>query len=73
MITLICTKEGAIPQGCPTSSFLAPLVVYHSYGDIFEKYITDGFKLSIYVDDIIFSKPVDFKDQNLKNIRWITR
>ena len=68
LITRICTKEGAIPQGCPTSSFLASLVVYHSCGDIFEKYISDGFKLSVYVDDITFSKPVDFKDQTLKMI-----
>lgn len=61
LITRLCTKEGAIPQGCPTSSFLASLVVYHSCGDILDKYISQGFKLSVYVDDITISSPVDFK------------
>lgn len=66
LITRICTKEGAIPQGCPTSSFLAALVVYHSCGDIFEEYMSKGLKLSIYVDDITFSSPIDFKDKTSK-------
>ncbi len=63
LITRICTKEGAIPQGCPTSSFLASLVVYHSCGDLFEKYRNEGLTVSIYVDDITFSCPTDFKDR----------
>lgn len=63
LITRICTKEGAIPQGCPTSSFLASLVVYHSCGDLFEKYKSEGLKVSVYVDDITISSPVDFKSQ----------
>lgn len=61
ILTRICTKEGAIPQGCPTSSFLASLVVYHSCNDLFEKYQLEGLKVSIYVDDITFSSPIDFK------------
>lgn len=61
LITRICTKEGAIPQGCPSSSFLASLVVYHSCGDLFEKYKNKGLKISVYVDDITISSPVDFK------------
>lgn len=63
LITRICTKEGSIPQGCPTSSFLASLVVYHSCGDLFEKYKSEGLKVSVYVDDITISSPVDFKSQ----------
>lgn len=63
LITRICTKEGAIPQGCPTSSFLASLVVYHSCGDLFEKYKSEGLKVSVYVDDITISSPIDFKDR----------
>ncbi|MCZ4695530.1 RNA-directed DNA polymerase [Ancylomarina euxinus] len=66
LITRICTKEGAIPQGCPTSSFIAALVVYHSCGDLFEKYKTEGLKVSVYVDDITFSSPVDFKNRTSK-------
>jgi len=66
LITRIGTKEGAIPQGCPTSSFLASLVVYHSCGDLFEKYMSEGLKVSVYVDDITFSSPIDFKERTLK-------
>lgn len=62
LITRLCTKEGAIPQGCPTSSFLASLVVYHSAGDLFQTYMDQGLKVSIYVDDITISSPVDFKN-----------
>ena len=61
LITRICTKEGAIPQGCPTSSFLASLVVYHSCGDLFSNYQKDGLTVSIYIDDITISSPTDFK------------
>lgn len=66
LITRISTKEGAIPQGCPTSSFLASLVVYHNCGDLFEKYMSEGLKVSVYVDDITFSSPIDFKDRTSK-------
>lgn len=61
ILTRLCTKEGAIPQGCPTSSFLASLVVYHSCGDLFSKYQDGGLRVSIYVDDITISSPNDFK------------
>jgi len=63
LITRISTKGGAIPQGCPTSSFLAALVVYHSCGDLFEKYKMEGLKVSLYVDDITISSPTDFKNR----------
>lgn len=72
LITRLCTKEGAIPQGCPTSSFLASLVVYHTCGALFEKYENDGLKISVYVDDITISSPQDFKDRTpliLKDLR----
>lgn len=63
IITRLCTRGGCIPQGCPTSSFLASLVVHHNCAEVFEKYIADGLKVSIYVDDITFSSPYDFKDK----------
>lgn len=63
LITRLCTKENGIPQGCPTSSFLASLVVYHSCGDLFQKYKKYGLKVSVYVDDITISSPVDFKEK----------
>ena len=63
VITRLCTKENGIPQGCPTSSFLASLVVYHSCGDLFKMYQKDGLKISVYVDDITISSPIDFKEK----------
>ncbi|WP_300025007.1 reverse transcriptase family protein [uncultured Maribacter sp.] len=61
LITRLSTRGGCIPQGCPTSSFLASLVVEHSCSDLFNKYQNEGLKVSIYVDDITISSPVDFK------------
>ena len=63
LLTRICTKEGVIPQGCPTSSFLASLVVHHSVGDILDNYIKEGLKVSVYVDDLTISSPSDFKNR----------
>lgn len=61
LLTRISTKGGVIPQGCPTSSFLASLVVHHSIGDLLNKYINEGLKVSVYVDDLTISSPLDFK------------
>lgn len=66
IITRICTKEGAIPQGCPTSSYLAALVVYDCANDLFEKYISEKFKVTLYVDDLTISSPVDFKHKSVE-------
>lgn len=61
IITRLSTKNGVIPQGCPTSSFLASLVVFHRANDLFENYQKEGLKVSIYIDDITMSSPIDFK------------
>lgn len=66
LITRICTKEGAIPQGCPTSSYLAALVVYDCANDLLEKYISEKFKVTLYVDDLTISSPVDFKQKSVE-------
>ncbi|WP_350284626.1 reverse transcriptase family protein [uncultured Croceitalea sp.] len=68
LITRLSTKEGKIPQGCPTSSYLASLVVFHSCSDLFESYINRGLKVSIYVDDITISGPFDFKEMTMEII-----
>jgi len=51
IITRICTKEGAIPQGCPSSSFLASLVVDNLASGLFTKCQESGLKVSLYVDE----------------------
>lgn len=61
LITRIGTKSGAIPQGCPTSSFLASLVVHNCADDLLTAYETKDKKVSIYIDDLTISSPIDFK------------
>lgn len=63
LITRICTTKGSIPQGCPTSSYLASIVLEDRASSIFQKYIDSGFKVTVYVDDITISAPFDFKDK----------
>jgi len=63
VITRLCTKKGEVPQGCPTSSFIASLVVLHSIDDLMEIYKKDGLKVSVYVDDLTFSSQSGFKDK----------
>lgn len=69
LITRLCTSGGCIPQGCPTSSFLASLVLKNSCSEIFEELNQQGLKVSVYVDDITFSSPKDFKNQAFQIIQ----
>lgn len=64
-ITRICTTKGSIPQGCPTSSYLASIVLQDRATSIFQKFIDTGFKVTVFVDDITISAPFDFKDKTL--------
>ena len=66
LIARICTTKGSIPQGCPTSSYLAAMVLEDRSSNIFQNYIGLGYKVTVYVDDITISSPVDFKDQTSK-------
>ncbi|UZD21151.1 reverse transcriptase family protein [Algoriphagus halophytocola] len=66
LITRICTTKGSIPQGCPTSSYLAAMVLDDRSNTVFQKYINLGFKVTVYVDDITISSPIDFKDQTTR-------
>ncbi len=63
LITRLCTKSGAIPQGCPTSSFLSAMVLKDLAHDIFTDIIKSGKKLSIYVDDITISSAIGFQTE----------
>nr|WP_321411152.1 reverse transcriptase family protein [uncultured Carboxylicivirga sp.] len=65
LITRLSTKAGALPQGCPTSSYMAALVVYFNTNDLLQKYITQNLKVTIYVDDLTISSPIDFKDRSV--------
>ncbi len=72
LITRIGTKNGAIPQGCPTSSFLASLVIHNCAGDLLINYEKQNKKVSLYIDDLTISSPIDFKievDEILNELR----
>lgn len=71
IITRLCTAKGCIPQGCPTSSFAAALVLKHSCSDIFIDLQARGLKASIYVDDVTISSPTDFKDQTMDILNFM--
>jgi RNA-directed DNA polymerase len=73
LITRICTKDGAVPQGCPTSSFISALVVDFLLGDMIRSYQEAGFKVSFYVDDLTVSSVIDFKHETLNIIDEIRK
>lgn len=65
VITRISTYSGVLPQGCPTSPFLAALVVIDRLG-FNPKLISHQnfvYKISLYVDDLTISSSVDFKNK----------
>jgi len=63
LITRLCTSQGRIPQGCPTSSFLSALVLKHTISDFIKDYENESFKVTVYVDDITISSSIDFKNK----------
>ncbi|NVK05482.1 MAG: RNA-directed DNA polymerase [Flavobacteriia bacterium] len=68
LITRLCTCKGELPQGCPTSSFLSALHLKHNAGSLFRELSKKGYKVSLYIDDITISSPVDFRDETSRII-----
>lgn len=62
IITRLTTKGGRVPQGGPSSSFLASLVLSQKAKSLFESLKLEGFKISVFVDDVTISSPFDFKN-----------
>lgn len=54
-LTALCTKDGALPQGCITSPHLANLVFWRVEPAIHEQFGREGMRYSRYVDDICVS------------------
>lgn len=55
VLTALTTKEGALPQGAITSSFLANLAFWRHESALHDKLDTQGIQYSRYVDDIVVS------------------
>ena len=55
ILSMLTTKDGGLPQGAVTSSFLANLVFWDYEPNLVEKLEARGFRYSRYVDDICVS------------------
>jgi len=63
ILTKLTTFNRQVPQGVPTSTFIANLV-FRKTGDKLHSYCSqNGIKFSIFVDDITMSSKTDFKDK----------
>lgn len=57
LLTMLTTKDGALPQGAITSSYLANLVLWRDEPVLQAKLAAQGITYSRYVDDMALSSP----------------
>lgn len=55
LLTALTTKDGVLPQGAITSSYLANLVLFRWEPTLYERLASEGISYSRYVDDIALS------------------
>lgn len=55
LLTALTTREGSLPQGAITSSYLANLAFWRHEPDLHERFAKSGIRYSRYVDDITVS------------------
>lgn len=63
ILTQLITYKYQVPQGVPTSTFIANLVFKKTGDKISEFAQKNNIKFSIFVDDVTLSSKVDFKDK----------
>lgn len=63
ILTQLITYKYQVPQGVPTSTFIANLVFKKTGDKILDFAQQNNIKFSIFVDDITLSSKVDFKDK----------
>ena len=63
ILTQLITYKYQVPQGVPTSTFIANLVFKKTGDKILDFVRQNNIKFSIFVDDITLSSKVDFKDK----------
>ncbi|MFA5818750.1 MAG: reverse transcriptase family protein [Bacteroidales bacterium] len=66
ILTKLTTYKGELPQGAPTSSYLANLVFIPIDKKILELCEQLNITYSRFIDDLSFSSPSDFKPETLK-------
>lgn len=62
LITRLTTHKGHLPQGAPTSTFLANLVFKNTGDQIQQIAIQNNLRFTTFVDDVTLSSQSDFKD-----------
>jgi hypothetical protein len=65
LLTLLTTKDGALPQGAVTSSHLANLAFWRHEHSLYLGFFKDDISYSRYVDDITVSSPRKLSNQEL--------
>lgn len=62
ILTKLTTYKGKVPQGTPTSSMIANLVLVNEIGEELEVFAKEhNIYFTTFVDDLTFSSPIDFK------------
>jgi Reverse transcriptase (RNA-dependent DNA polymerase) len=64
-LTRLTTKDGGLPQGAKTSSYLANLAFWRTEPRIYETLTSQGFRYSRYVDDIGLSSQMRKSNREL--------
>lgn len=62
IITKLTTTKRQLPQGAPTSTTLANLVMINTSRKLYEFAKTNNIKFTIFLDDLTFSSEAPFKD-----------
>lgn len=68
VLTQLTTYRGSLPQGAPTSNYLASLVFWRTEGRVVEKLAALGFRYTRYVDDITVSHVSDVPDSTISEV-----
>lgn len=72
ILTQLTTYKGRLPQGTPTSPYLANLVFVKT-GKALGKFALDHkITFTSFIDDLTFSSPIDFKDKTQELLDVIT-
>lgn len=65
VLTSLCTKDGALPQGAIPSSYLANLAFWDSEWQLYERLKASGISYSRYVDDVTVSSKTVLNERDL--------
>ena len=68
VLTKLTTKNGFMPQGAKTSSYLANLVFYRDEPELERYMVSKGWRYSRLTDDITVSSPIFVSDEKISTI-----